>query len=157
MEKRKIYLASPFFTAEQREVKERIKNHLEKILPDDVKIADPQKASQVSKWEDANATWGMKTFLNDNILLDECSEVIAIDWGLYGDCGTAWEIGYAYAKQKKICVITPNAVVSQPHSLMVVNGSDNFITEERFLSFSAEYGYKDLWDNTYFANGVMQK
>lgn len=151
---KRIYLASPFFTDEQREIKARIKKHLERIIGNEYEIADPQRKGNPLNWEKDNYDWGSNTFINDITLLDGCEEVVAIDWGLYGDCGTAWEVGYAYSKDKHILVICPNAVANQPHSLMVANACDNFIIEERFFTI---YHYEDLFNLDYLAKGVVQK
>ena len=90
-------------------------------------------------------------------MLDDCDIVIAIDWGLYGDCGTAWEIGYAFGQNKRILVIVPDETLTTPHSVMVANGSDNFVTLSRFLKSDEFSTLINNADKPIFAAGVEQK
>ena len=155
----KIYLASPFFNKKEREVKAQVKAHLEKILSTrpQYELCDPQTAACVDSWEQPNCYWGANVFIKDVELLYDCDIVIAIDWGLYGDCGTAWEIGYAFGQHKRVLVIVPDETLNTPHSVMVANGSDNFITLSRFLKSDE---FRTLINNAskpFFAAGVEQK
>lgn len=151
-----IYIAGPFFTDKERAVKARIKEHLEALceLAGSFAVADPQSDGNFESWEDYNPVWGFNVWEKDLKLLDNCDYVVAIDWGLYGDCGTAWEIGYAFAKRKEVIVIAPAESLTRPHSVMVANGSENFITEQRFLAIT---DLDDLVDCDYFASGIEQK
>jgi nucleoside 2-deoxyribosyltransferase len=129
----KVYLASPFFNDEQCAVKARVKAHL---IECGYEVIDPQEAEEEEKEKDRNIpnhTWGLKTFYKDILKIKSCDYIVAIDWGLYGDCGTAWEIGYGYAKGFNVLVLVPDQTTTIPHSLMVANGSDNFITVGEFL------------------------
>lgn len=152
----KIYLAGPFFNDAECAVKARIKAHLEEMIAnnENYELCDPQTAGNYDSWEQPNCEWGFKVFIGDIDLLDECDTVIAIDWGLYGDCGTAWEVGYAYGRDKKVIIISPNDVLTRPHSVMVVNGSSNFITESRFMKTTS---MNELLRGGYFASGIEQK
>lgn len=152
----KIYLAGPFFNDREREIKARIKEHLEEMISHTggYELCDPQTDGDFRSWEQANCYWGENVFLKDLHLLDACDYVVAIDWGLYGDCGTAWEIGYASGKNKHILVVAPMETLTKPHSVMVTNGNTNFITEERFLNATF---LNDLFNRVYFAAGVEQK
>lgn len=128
----KVYLASPFFNEEESEVKRTVKRRLVELGYD---VHDPQNpASDSSGWETPNSAWAQRIFRKDVEAVDACELVVAIDWGLYGDCGTAWEIGYAYARGRKILVVVPDAALGRKHSLMVANGCDNFVALSRFLS-----------------------
>lgn len=151
-----IYLAGPFFTDKERAVKARIKEHLEALceLAGSFAVTDPQSDGDFKSWEQSNNDWGFNVWEKDLKLLDNCDYVVAIDWGLYGDCGTAWEIGYAFAKRKEVIVIVPAESLTRPHSVMVANGSANFITEQRFLAIT---DLDDLVDCDYFAAGIEQK
>ena len=83
---------------------------------------------------------------------------VAIDWCLYGDCGTAWEIGYAYALDKPVLVLVPDETLPLPHSLMVANGSINFISVSRFLTLDKIDINGVLAGSTFFfLSGVEQK
>lgn len=129
----KVYLASPFFNDEQCAVKARVKAHL---IEYGYEVIDPQEVEEEEKERNRdipNYKWGLKTFCKDVRKIKSCDFIVAIDWGLYGDCGTAWEIGYGYAEGLGILVLTPDQTTTIPHSLMVANGSDNFFTVGEFL------------------------
>lgn len=152
----KVYLASPFFNDRERTVKAQVKGHLASLF--DVDLYDPQNpAVDSSGWEVPNSTWGRRIFNKDIEAIEKCDVVVAIDWGLYGDCGTAWEIGYAYALGKSILVVVPDETLNTPHSLMVANGSHNFISVSRFLSFTDDDDWTNGIHRPYFLHGVEQK
>ena len=102
MGKTKIYLSSGFFTEESlKEVKhiaETIRNSeladiyvpMEYLVPNGEFM--PQKE------------WAQKVFLKDKEELDRCDAVYYLDFGASGDCGAAWEVGYAYANGIPITV-----------------------------------------------------
>lgn len=149
-----VYLASPFFNNRERAVKAQVKAHLEQT---GIAIIDPQGGGDPMSWEQNNNQWGRKIFKKDLDRIYEADKVVAIDWGLYGDCGTAWEVGYAYGMGKRILVVVPDEKLYTPHSLMVANGCDNFVSLSRFL---ATEDINTLFDNAnkfYFLLGVEQK
>lgn len=151
----KVYLASPFFNKKEKEVKEKVRQHLIDV---GFELHDPQTPSSPSSWEKDNPTWGAYTFNKDIESIQDSACVVAIDWGLYGDCGTAWEIGYAYALNKPVLVLVPDETLSLPHSLMVANGSINFISISRFLTLNKMDIDDGLIGNTFFfLRGVEQK
>lgn len=147
----KIYLASPFFNDREREVKATVKAHLEEM---GAIVIDPQGGGDPTSWEQHNSEWGFKIFQKDITRIHEADSVVAIDWGLYGDCGTAWEIGFAHALKKPVIVISPDEKLNTQHSLMVVNGCCNFISLTRFLSFN---DFDKCVNLEYFLAGVEQK
>lgn len=151
-----IYLASPFFNDKERAVKNRIKAILKNC---EYKVHDPQKSSNPYDYEDSNVEWGQCVYTLDIEAIEQSSYVIAIDWGLYGDGGTAFEVGYAKAKNKKVIVIVPNEALSKEHSLMIANGCNNFVSEQRFIDVLMDgYDLNDICaDLDYFLSGVIQK
>lgn len=151
---KKVYLASPFFNDKERAIKAQVKAHIEKLGGD---VIDPQGGGDSVSWEQHNSEWGVKIFDKDIQRIKEACLVIAIDWGLYGDCGTAWEIGYAYACGKPILVVVPDEKLYTPHSLMIANGSHNFISVSRFLSLTLNDDWFNPDHKPYFLYGVEQK
>lgn len=150
-----IYLASPFFNKKEKLIKEMVRQHLIDV---GFELHDPQTPSSPSSWENDNPTWGAYTFNKDIESIQNSTYVVAIDWGLYGDCGTAWEIGYAYAIGKPVLVLVPAETLPLPHSLMVANGSINFISISRFLTLDKTDIDSVLTGNTFFfLSGVEQK
>lgn len=150
----KVYLASPFFNDKERAVKAQVKAHLEQM---GVAVIDPQGGGDPMSWEQHNSQWGSRIFQKDLDRIREADKVVAIDWGLYGDCGTAWEIGYAYGMDKRILVVVPDETLYTPHSLMVANGCDNFVSVSRFLATDNINILINDAEQPYFLLGVEQK
>lgn len=115
----KIYLASPLFTDDERKLVNitarllRSKNH-------DVYV--PMEHTIENAWNLPNHAWARKVFKEDIAAIKESDLVIAIYHGLYSDSGTAWECGYAYAKNIPVYVMP---ITEKDVSLMVVNGAIN--------------------------------
>lgn len=132
-----VYIASPFFTDCQRKILTdvliRIKNHFAKsgfdanfFIPMEHFIEDGENLP--------NHIWGQKVFEMDKRAIDDCDIMIALDFGFSADSGTAWEIGYAFAKGKKVFVI--NAAEGGVRSLMIVNGCTRYFqNEDDFIRF----------------------
>jgi nucleoside deoxyribosyltransferase len=113
--KTKVYLAAPWFTEKQEEIYNKVVRGLrtverfELLLPRDFVVEDGNDIS--------NALWAQMVFEHDRNLIDRCDVVYAIDWGFESDAGTAWEIGYAHAKNIPIVIVRPREV--KRASLMV--------------------------------------
>jgi nucleoside 2-deoxyribosyltransferase len=96
--KKKIYLAGPLFTHAELEYNRKIKDLLVKK---DFSVFLPQ--------EDAEDTTDERKRQNQECIFKKCvggvdssDIVVAVLDGVDIDSGTAWEIGYAYAKGKPI-------------------------------------------------------
>ena len=95
----KIYLASPFFNAEELGRMEIITN----ILRDKGLEVFAPFENQNKHLEFGSMEWRKATFKSDVDALDECDVMVAINCeGNYDDAGTMWEIGYAYATKKPV-------------------------------------------------------
>lgn len=131
----KIYLASPFFTNYQRNAIYKtlsvVNNHISKIGYNADWFVPMEHFIEGGKYL-PNHLWGKKVFLMDKTAIDRCDIVIALDFGFSADSGTAWEIGYAFAKYKKVYCI--NMAEGGCRSLMLVNGcTEYFDSLEDFL------------------------
>jgi nucleoside 2-deoxyribosyltransferase len=98
MNKKKIYLAGPLFTHAELEYNRKIKDLL---IKKEFSVFLPQ--------EDAEDTIDKREKQNSKCIFEKCVEgvdssdiVVAVLDGVDVDSGTAWEIGYAYAKGKPI-------------------------------------------------------
>jgi len=129
----KVYLAAPFFTDKQKNDKSTVKAALSCCK--DVEILDPQDFDLgLSGWEMTNHKWGQKVFDADVKALLAAHVVVAIDYGLYSDTGTAWEIGYAYGAWIPVITLVPDETVFTQHSLMVCSSSKIFCSIKRFCN-----------------------
>lgn len=115
----KIYLAGPFFNVEERANIEKTRDILrarnfEVFVPMEHKFKDDDKMP--------NDYWGKKVFELDRDAIYSVDCLVVMYYGMYSDSGTAWEVGFAKALNKKIVVVHIDK--AQESSLMIVNGCD---------------------------------
>lgn len=96
--KKRIYLAGPLFSHAELEYNRKLRDLL---LNKDFSVFLPQ--------EDAEDTTDEREKQNQECIFKKCVEsidssdiVVAVLDGVDVDSGTAWEIGYAYAKEKPV-------------------------------------------------------
>lgn len=124
----KIYLASPFFNEEERGVYQAVITTLRKKGYD---LFVPAEHEITNAWELSNQAWGEAVFGVDVLAINKCDVVIALNWGMYSDSGTAWELGYAFALGKK--TINVYVLNNNTYSLMMTNGANYNISLTDFL------------------------
>ena len=91
----KYYLSSGFFTEETRKEVERVA----KIFRDrGHEVYVPMEYLVPGGESMPHEEWAEAVFKKDVEEIDKCDKIILLDFGANGDCGTAWEAGYAYAK-----------------------------------------------------------
>ena len=119
-----IYIAGPFFTDKERDflkiVIDTVKNYFpneELFIPMEHFIPDGENLS--------NNEWAEAVFKMDVEALNKCNHIIAAYSGLYSDTGTAWEIGYAYAKGIPVDLILPPEVLKEEMSIMPIQSSNS--------------------------------
>ena len=111
----KIYLSSPFFNQEEidnmRQAQKILENRdFDVFVPMDIIIPNTNEVE-----------WAEKMFDADKAGIDKCDVVVLLYYGLYSDSGTAWECGYAFAKNKPVVVV--HCQNTQKNNLMVVFGA----------------------------------
>lgn len=111
----KIYLSSPFFNQEEidnmRQAQKILENRdFDVFVPMDILIQNTNETQ-----------WAEQMFQADKTGIDECDVVVLLYYGLYSDSGTAWECGYAFAKNKPVVVV--HCQNTQKNNLMVVFGA----------------------------------
>lgn len=136
----KFYLAAPLFTAEEQDDIAIAVNHLRNL---GYEVYSPMEHTVENAWDMSNHEWAKAVFDEDVRALDECDAVLAIYDGLYSDSGTAWELGYAYAKGKEIYVLVLPRV--KKASLMVVNGCYTVIDCTDFMDYDFEQKQKSTY------------
>lgn len=102
--KKKVYLASPFFKDE--ELLDMIKV-LGGLRNKGLEVFAPFE-NQNKELNFGSEEWREATFKSDVEAIEESDVVVAIVGGNYMDSGTAWEIGYAYAKEKPVIIVNPH-------------------------------------------------
>lgn len=98
----KIYLAAPLFSQAERAFNARLRQLLDNR---GFCVYLPQEDSEdnSSKRDDRDQ---QRLFENNRDAIDKCDIIVAVlDGGSDVDSGTAWEIGYAYAKRKTLLAL----------------------------------------------------
>lgn len=120
-----IYIAAAFNgkddkdTKRKRENCEKLKAILEQKYPT-AYIYAPWELKFPNAWDYHNTEWGLMVFAADIAHLEAADIVVSLNYGrLDPTAGTAWECGYAFAKEKKIIMIE---MTNEPMSLMCSNG-----------------------------------
>ena len=96
-----VYLASPFFNETER------KNHDAALAILRAKGLDVYAPFLHQRSRDgiSRRAWAEATFRDDIAAIRRCDALVLLFYGLYSDCGSAWECGYAYALGKKIVAV----------------------------------------------------
>ena len=81
---------------------------------------------QNPQFEFGTLEWRAATFKSDVDAIDDCDVVVAlINKGNYDDSGTAWEIGYAYAKGIDVVVVN---ITGDTINLMIADSLHAILT-----------------------------
>ncbi|AKB85888.1 nucleoside 2-deoxyribosyltransferase domain-containing protein [Methanococcoides methylutens] len=130
---KKIYLAAPLFSVAEQEFNKKLENALEDL---GFSVFVPQ--------EDSNDTEAAREEMDSNNIfklnveaIDACDILVAVlDGGTDVDSGTAWEIGYAYAKEKTVVGIKTDFRTLGPEglvNLMIEESADDLVTSVKDL------------------------
>ena len=119
---KQAYLASPFFNSKEILVYNDIIDALKEKNYD---LFIPRDHEIENAWGKSNAEWAREVFLADLNALNKADVVFVINHGMYSDSGTAWECGYAYAKEKMVVnILVDTEQKDKSFSLMMINGAD---------------------------------
>ncbi len=90
-----VYLAAPLFSDAERDFNSKLRDELEGV---GISVFLPQEHSN-----DTNAQARQEAIFSKNLAaIDRSDILVAVLDGVDVDSGTAWEIGYAYAKGKPV-------------------------------------------------------
>lgn len=90
----KVYLAGPFWSKEERENVEKVRDFLRSH---NIEVFVPMEHFVSNGETLPNDKWAREVFEADTKAIHESTLVIALYYGHYSDTGTAWEMAYAYA------------------------------------------------------------
>lgn len=116
----RVYLASPFFTDEQRSLVKHVASVIRSNPKYDVYV--PMEHEIFDAWGKSNAEWAREVFQEDKQAIDNSDLVVVINWGMNVDTGTAWECGYACGTGKGVVELL--AGNDKVYSLMMINSVD---------------------------------
>ena len=119
-----IYIAGPFFTDEERDFLKIVIESTKEFFPDE-ELFIPMEHFIPNGENLSNNEWAEAVFKMDVEALNKCDRVIAAYLGLYSDTGTAWEIGYAYAKGIPVTLILHSDALEGEVSIMPIQSSNN--------------------------------
>ena len=119
-----IYIAGPFFTDEEREFLKIVIESTKEFFPDE-ELFIPMEHFIPNGENLSNNEWAEAVFKMDVEALNKCDRVVAAYLGLYSDTGTAWEIGYAYAKGIPVTLILHSNALKGEVSIMPIQSSNN--------------------------------
>ena len=119
-----IYIAGPFFTDEERDFLKIVIESTKEFFPDEG-LFIPMEHFIPNGENLSNNEWAEAVFKMDVEALNKCDRVVAAYLGLYSDTGTAWEIGYAYAKGIPVTLILHSDALEGEVSIMPIQSSNN--------------------------------
>ena len=120
-----IYIAGPFFTDKERAFLKTVIESVKKFFPNE-ELFIPMEHF-ISNGENlSNNEWAEAVFKMDVEALNKCNHVVAAYLGLRSDTGTAWEIGYAYAKNIPVYLILSPEALNGEVSIMPIQSSNYF-------------------------------
>jgi nucleoside 2-deoxyribosyltransferase len=109
----KIYLAGPLFTLAERRFNEQLAAALRARLPALEIILPQERAQPLLSQPD-----GPRLVFEDCLaMIDECNGVLAILDGADADSGTCVELGYAWARKKRVIGVRTDFRVSEDRGL----------------------------------------
>ena len=115
MNKKRIYLASPFFNDHEIECVSKA----ETILRDKGLDVWSPREHEDREHEVGTRSWSETIFAMDKENIDSADMMVMLYHGAYSDSGTVWECGYAFAKGIPCVVVHLN----NDSNLMVHEGS----------------------------------
>lgn len=127
----KIYLASPFFNEEELEVYRRA---IILLRDEGHDVYVPQEHTIENGWKLSNEDWARRVFIEDIKAIDNSEIVMVLNFGMYSDSGTAWEAGYAFAKDKKVVQVLCGDE-NTTYSLMMMNSCYNIVELPQIAHF----------------------
>ena len=120
-----IYIAGPFFTDKERAFLKIVIESVKEICPNE-ELFIPMEHF-ISDGENlSNNEWAEAVFKMKVEALNKCNRVVAAYLGLRSDTGTAWEIGYAYAKNIPVHLILSPEALNGEVSIMPIQSSNYF-------------------------------
>lgn len=132
---KKVYLASPFFNEKEVEHMEKVRDVL-RMKGLDVFVPNEHQNPQ---FEFGSIEWRKATFESDvQGILNADIVVAVINQGNYDDSGTAWEIGFAFAKGIPVLVVN---VTGETINLMIADSLHALITSYEALE---DYDFEEM-------------
>ena len=118
-----IYIAGPFFTDKEKAFLKIVIESVKEMFPNE-ELFIPMEHFIPNGENLSNNEWAEAVFKMDVEALNKCDRVVAAYLGLRSDTGTAWEIGYAYAKNIPVHLILSPEALNGEVSIMPIQSSN---------------------------------
>lgn len=128
----KIYIAGPFFNDKEIQYIEKT----EQILTSKGYSYFSPRSIDYSHLGFGSNEWSNSIFKKDILEIDNCDMMIVLYHGNYSDSGTAFEIGYAYAKGIQIVLVHVDR--ENDSNLMCHEGCNTNIYFDELANFDFE-------------------
>ena len=125
-----IYIAGPFFTDKERAFLKTVIESVKKFFPNE-ELFIPMEHFIPNGENLSNNEWAEAVFKMDVEALNKCNHVVAAYLGLRSDTGTAWEIGYAYAKGIPITLVLSPEALNGEVSIMPIQSSNYLFKKKK--------------------------
>ena len=142
MDKKRLYIAGPFSTPDEKKELTRMIDALKqecegaKSFDMDIELYIPMEFSveddfqkEDGTWNLPNQEWARQVYDNDIKELKKCDAMVCMYTGHRGTTGTAFESGYAKALGKPIIGYIPEFAKNENMSLMILNSIDHVMYE----------------------------
>lgn len=128
----KIYLASPFFNKNELKFYKRAIGDLRANEFNSVYV--PQEHTIEGAWEMSNANWAKAVYDDDLTAIAHSDAVVALNFGMYSDSGTAWECGVARGLGIPVIQVLCGGK-NATYSMMMISSADRVIRFEDLENF----------------------
>ena len=128
----KIYLASPFFNEPELMF---YRQAIKALRDEGHDVYVPQEHTIEGAWDMSNELWAKAVFEDDVTAINHADVVVALNFGMYSDSGTAWECGYARALGTAVVQVLcgePNTA----YSMMMISSADKVVPFENVGIFN---------------------
>lgn len=100
--RKSVYVAGPLFTIQDREFLVKIRNMIRDLGFDTFLPHEDNDDNAEGRGTEASGERLKRIFQKDYEAIDRADVIVALLDGVPIDCGTAWELGYAFARSKPI-------------------------------------------------------
>ena len=127
-----IYLASPFFNELELPL---YRQAIKALRAEGHNVYVPQEHTIDGAWDMSNELWAKCVYADDVTAINHADVVVALNFGMYSDSGTAWECGYARALGTAVVQVLcgePNTA----YSMMMISSADKVVPLENVGIFN---------------------
>ena len=138
MSMKKVYLAASFSYQDRNKGNERKKeienivHHIKSMTGDRYDFFIPHLLKIPTEWDMSLEQWSNEVYKHDVKALEEAEIVIFLSYGKENNAGSAWEIGYSFAKNKIIVMIK---MTDEIESLMLFGSVERIIKKDEIDTY----------------------